>query len=263
MSRFSQDPVPEVAEGSAAYYTLLFTPTVKREAVTALFALHREFDEITTRRGEPGVAQVKLQWWDDEIRRLAAGEPRHPVTQALVDQASVPGSRELLLEMVACTSALGGALQEAALDRAVELECRRSAALMGAMARLLIDEDDADDDILVPARSIGAGARLCALLRQEPGLAPSRAQLAIEARDALAQGLMSIPADCRARLGPLMVYGQIHRLRLRRLDRTDARPTRLANALATLTEVVAAWRTARRAARATVPPPVRGLEHES
>ncbi len=170
MSRFSQEPVPGVPEGSAAYYALLFTPSEKRAAVTALFALHQELDEITIRRGEPAVAQVKLQWWDDEIRRLAAGEPRHPITQAMADQTSVSGSRELLLEMVACTSALGGALQEDALDRAIELECRRSAALIGAMARLLADEDG-DDDILVPARSIGAGARLSALLRQEPGLA--------------------------------------------------------------------------------------------
>jgi len=262
MSRFSQEPVPGVPEGSAAYYALLFTPSEKRAAVTALFALHQELDEITIRRGEPAVAQVKLQWWDDEIRRLAAGEPRHPITQAMADQTSVSGSRELLLEMVACTSALGGALQEDALDRAIELECRRSAALIGAMARLLADEDG-DDDILVPARSIGAGARLSALLRQEPGLAASRAQLAAEARDGLDQGLLGIPAHCRARLGPILVYGQVHRLRLNRLDQTDARPSRLANAIATLTEVVIAWRTARRAARATAPPPVRGLEHES
>ncbi len=263
MSRFSQDPVPAVAEGSAAYYALLFTPTEKRAAVTALFALHRELDEITIRRGEPAVAQVKLQWWDDEIRRLAAGEPRHPITRAMVDQTSVSGSRELLLEMVACTSALGGALQEDALDRAMELECRRSAALIGAMARLLADEDAADDDILVPARSIGAGACLSALLRQESGLAASRAQLAAEARDGLDQGLLGIPAHCRPRLGPIMVYGQVHRLRLSRLDQADARPSRLSNAIATLTEVVTAWRTARRAARAAAPPPVRGSEHES
>ena len=138
---FQSGPGARVAEGSAAYYALLFTPSEKRAAVTALFALHRELDEITIRRGEPAVAQVKLQWWDDEIRRLAAGEPRHPITQAMVDQTSVSGSRELLLEMVACTSALGGALQEDALDRAIELECRRSAALIGAMARLLADED--------------------------------------------------------------------------------------------------------------------------
>ncbi|MGB5622074.1 MAG: hypothetical protein WBN65_06235, partial [Gammaproteobacteria bacterium] len=125
------------------------------------------------------------------------------------------------------------------------------------------DEDTADDDILVPARSIGAGARLVTLLRQQAGLAPSRMQLAGEARDGLDQGLLGIPAQYRARLGPIMVYGQIYRLRLSRLDQAGARSSRLSTAIATLTEVVTAWRTARRAARAEAPPLIKGSEHES
>lgn len=263
MSRASPDPVPEIPEGSAAYYAHLFTPPERRPALTALFALHRELDEISARRGEATVAQVKLQWWDDEIRRLAAGEPRHPVTKALAGEPSMPGSRDLLLEMVGCTAALAGALQESAFDRAIELECRRAAALLGAVARMLIDDDPADEDILLPARNIGAGGRLVTLLRQEAALAPSRSQLVPEARAGLDEGMSTIPPDRRPGLGPVLVFAQVQRLRLSRIGQPADPQSRLAGALVTLREVMAAWQTARRAAKSAAPAPVRESNHES
>lgn len=263
MSRVSPDPVPEIPEGSAAYYAHLFTPPERRPALTALFALHREFDEISARRGEAAVTQVKLQWWDDEIRRLAAGEPRHPVTTALAGEPSMPGSRELLLEMVGCTAALAGALSESAFDRAVELECRRAAALLGAVARMLIDDDTADGEILLPARNIGAGGRLVTLLRQEAALSASGHQLAPEARAGLDEGLSTIPPDRRPGLGPVLVFGQVQRMRLSRLGQPVDPGSRVAGAFATLREVMTAWQTARRAARAVAPAPVRESNHAS
>lgn len=261
MSRLSQEPVPGIPEGSAAYYAHLFTPPPRRAALTALFALHREFDEISARHGEPPVTQVKLQWWDEEIRRLTAGQPRHPVTSALAGEPSIPGSRALLLEMVGCTGALAEALHGSAFERAVELECRRAAALLGAVARMLVADDAADEDILLPARHVGAGARLVTLLRQEPGLSASRPQLAPEARDSLDQGLGGIPPAHRPALGPVLVYGQVQRLRLGRPGQPAHSRSRFRAAFATLGEVITAWRTARRAANSRAPAPIREPNH--
>lgn len=261
MSRVSPDPVPGIPEGSAAYYAHLFTPPERRPALTALFALHREFEELSARQGEPALTQVKLQWWDDEVRRLAAGEPRHPVTTALAGEPSMRGSRDLLREMVGCTGALAGALRESAFDRAVELECRRAAALLGAVARMLIDDEAADGEILLPARNIGAGGRLVTLLRQEAALRASGDQLVPEARAGLDEGLNTIPPGRRPGLGPVLVFGQVNRLRLSRLGRPADPESRLAGAFATLREVMTAWQTARRAAKAIAPAPVRESSH--
>ena len=39
--------------------------------------------QLLTEVSDPGVARAKLQWWRDELLRTQAGEPRHPLSQAL------------------------------------------------------------------------------------------------------------------------------------------------------------------------------------
>jgi phytoene synthase len=69
--------------GSTLYYSLLFVPNDQRRAATALYAFLREVTDVTDECREEGVARVKLQWWRDEVQRMFAGQPRHPVTTAL------------------------------------------------------------------------------------------------------------------------------------------------------------------------------------
>ncbi|MDD2833621.1 MAG: presqualene diphosphate synthase HpnD [Methylotenera sp.] len=69
--------------GSSFYYSFIFLPQKKREAITALYAFCREVDDIVDECTELKVAQVKLAWWKDEIRNLYLGNPIHPVTKAL------------------------------------------------------------------------------------------------------------------------------------------------------------------------------------
>lgn len=69
--------------GSSFYYSFMFLPKQKREAITALYAFCREVDDIVDECTELKVAQVKLAWWKDEIRNLYKGNPIHPVTKAL------------------------------------------------------------------------------------------------------------------------------------------------------------------------------------
>ena len=71
-------------EGSSGYYALLFAPAAARDGLAALAAYRAEVLEIPHEVSDPGVGAVKLNWWQEEIERLGQGEPRHPITQALL-----------------------------------------------------------------------------------------------------------------------------------------------------------------------------------
>lgn len=71
------------ASGSSFYYSFLFLPKAKREAITALYAFCREVDDIADECADINIARTKLAWWRNEIRQLYSGKPQHPVSQAL------------------------------------------------------------------------------------------------------------------------------------------------------------------------------------
>jgi phytoene synthase len=73
------------ASGSSFYYSFLFLPQPRRQAITALYAFCREVDDIADECTDLQIARTKLAWWRTEIANLYAGQPQHPVTQALVD----------------------------------------------------------------------------------------------------------------------------------------------------------------------------------
>lgn len=72
------------ASGSSFYYSFLFLPSDKRQAITALYAFCREVDDIADECQEAQTALIKLNWWRDEIARLYQHQPQHPVSQALL-----------------------------------------------------------------------------------------------------------------------------------------------------------------------------------
>src|SRR5262245_21045634 len=71
--------------GSSFYYSFLFLPQERRDAITALYAFCREVDDVVDSVHEPGVARAKLAWWRDEVASAYAGTAQHPVTRALQD----------------------------------------------------------------------------------------------------------------------------------------------------------------------------------
>jgi phytoene synthase len=70
--------------GSSFYYSFMFSPKAKREAITALYAFCREVDDVVDECKEASVARIKLAWWRNEIHGLYLGNPQHPVSKALV-----------------------------------------------------------------------------------------------------------------------------------------------------------------------------------
>ena len=73
------------ASGSSFYYSFRVLKPATRDAITAFYALCRELDDVVDECSDANVARLKLAWWRDEIGRLYAGTPQHPVTRALTD----------------------------------------------------------------------------------------------------------------------------------------------------------------------------------
>jgi phytoene synthase len=69
--------------GSSFYYAFLFLPPEPRRAITALYALGREVDDVVDESTDASLARLKLAWWRGQIDKMYSGTPEHPVAQAL------------------------------------------------------------------------------------------------------------------------------------------------------------------------------------
>ena len=122
------------SSGSSFYYSFLFLPSNRRRAITALYAYCREVDDVVDECEDVQIAAVKLAWWRQELGRLYAGHPEHPVTQALLPtltEFNLP--QEQLLEII---DGMEMDLQQTRyLDfKALSLYCYRVASVVGLLA---------------------------------------------------------------------------------------------------------------------------------
>jgi phytoene synthase len=69
--------------GSAAYYLARFAHPEERDRLAAWLAWFDVLEQMVRRASDPGVTRLKLDWWREEIERLARGEAQHPLSRAL------------------------------------------------------------------------------------------------------------------------------------------------------------------------------------
>jgi phytoene synthase len=261
------------ASGSSFYYSFLFLPPDRRRAITALYAYCREVDDIVDEMQDPRVAQAKLGWWSEEIGRLYAGEPQHPVSRALAPHLAPFDIRRerllLVLEGMAmdlqqnryldfptlaryCHNVAGvvgelaagifGATQEGTYEYA------RKLGLALQLTNILRDvgEDARRGRVYLPLDDLKQhGVKVADLLagRYVDGYLPLMQFQAQRARRVYAEALAALPAADRRAQRPGLIMGAIYATLLDEIERESFRVLHQRIALTPLRKLWIAWRT--------------------
>jgi 15-cis-phytoene synthase len=149
--------------GSSFYYSFMFLPADRRQAITALYAFCREVDDVVDECHDLSLAQTKLEWWRQEIGRVFAATPTHPVGHALKDViATFNLPQEQLLEIID-----GMAMdlsQTRYLDfKGLQLYCYRVASVVGLLAAEIFGYQDRQT--LKYAHDLGMAFQLTNIIR--------------------------------------------------------------------------------------------------
>jgi phytoene synthase len=189
--------------GSSFYYSFLFLPPERRRAITALYAFCREVDDVVDECADPELAQAKLAWWRDEIRRSFSGQPQHPVALAL---APVVRSFDLPAEQF--QEIIDGMEMDLRQNRyldfkALQLYCYRVASVVGLMA----------------AEIFGYGDRRTLRYAHDLGLAFQLTNIIRDVGEDARRGRIYLPLDelRRFEVKPAEILDAKHSERFRRL----------------------------------------------
>jgi phytoene synthase len=107
----------------------LFAAPEAREPLLGIYALMAEWHALLDPDTEADVARIKLAWWGDEMSRLAAGSPLHPISRYL---ANLGGTAAIDWSPLGHpVSAAAAQVAGVPLERAAELQSHAD-ALFGA-----------------------------------------------------------------------------------------------------------------------------------
>jgi phytoene synthase len=81
-------PGPGFPLASLRYFVWLYSPPEQQRVVQSLLGLEREIAGTQRAVTEHQVVHVRLEWWRAECERLGAGNPIHPLTRALAEEAN-------------------------------------------------------------------------------------------------------------------------------------------------------------------------------
>ncbi len=114
-----------VPPGTARYWSWLFAARESREPLLGIYALLAEWRALMDPGTETPVAQLKLAWWQEEMQRLTAGAPAHPVSHYL---AALPraGATDFA-PLIGAVQAAARHVAGAPLERGEDLEAHSSA----------------------------------------------------------------------------------------------------------------------------------------
>jgi len=151
--------------GSMRYFSLLYTPEDRRDAVLALYVIDSEIRE-SSRSASHDVAHTRMTWWRAETDRLVNGNPQHPATRLLSDRWS--GDRSVFAKLHEILAAADMDLAKMTFNNQQELRayCSRSGgALQELVASQLASPQPLDESSRAIANKLGVGIRLVEMLR--------------------------------------------------------------------------------------------------
>lgn len=149
--------------GSSFYYSFLFLPPQRRQAITALYAFCREVDDVVDETSDPSIASNTLDWWRREVQNMLAGSPNHPVTRALQPHLSAFNIRGEHL-MAVIDGMEMDLTQTRYLDfPALQKYCWHVASVVGIMSASIFG--CSDERTLVYAEKLGMAFQLTNIIR--------------------------------------------------------------------------------------------------
>jgi phytoene synthase len=134
-------PVPKTLEatyraraiplGSVRYWSWLFASSAARAPLLGVYALLAEWNALLDPATEVSASRIKLAWWQQEIERLNARAPLHPICVYL---ASLPRAAEI--DFTPLSRAIDASVAELSgvpLERSSELEPHAGALRAGPL----------------------------------------------------------------------------------------------------------------------------------
>ena len=149
--------------GSSFYYSFLFLPPARRQAIMALYAFCREVDDVVDECNDPALASTKLAWWRMEVERIASKQATHPVGLAL--QAVSPKIEIAAARLNEIIDGMEMDLQQTRyLDfTGLSLYCYRVASVVGLLAAGIFGYRDAQTEKY--AHDLGMAFQLTNIIR--------------------------------------------------------------------------------------------------
>ncbi|MEY3183308.1 MAG: hypothetical protein RLZ35_1293 [Pseudomonadota bacterium] len=149
--------------GSSFYYSFLFLPPEKYQAIIPIYAFCREVDDIVDECHSPEIAQQKLAWWHSEIQALFSGHPSHPITQAIMPHIKPYGLHQHLFEEI-----LNGMLMDLKYQgyesfNDLKLYCHCVASAVGLLVAPIFGYTD--NKTLEYAKNLGIALQLVNIIR--------------------------------------------------------------------------------------------------
>ena len=259
--------------GSSFYYSFLFLPQERRRAITALYAFCREVDDVVDEVVDPQLAGTKLAWWRQEVGRLFAGDPQHPVTRALLPTLAPYGVTAQRLNEI-----LDGMEMDLAQTRyldfaALERYCYCVAGAVGLLAagifgyadaRTLeyakhlgtafqltniirdVGEDARKNRIYLPMEDLqrfGVTAADLLHARVSPGFPALMAFQAARARSYYGKAMAQLPAVDRRAQRPGLIMAAIYAALLAEIERDGFQVLTQRTSLTPLRKLWIAWKT--------------------
>ena len=151
------------SSGSSFYYSFLFLPPARRQAIMALYAFCREVDDVVDECNDPTLASTKLAWWRMEVERIASKQATHPVGLAL--QAVSP---EIEISAARLNEIIDGMEMDLQQTRYLDftglsLYCYRVASVVGLLAAGIFGYRDAQTEKY--AHDLGMAFQLTNIIR--------------------------------------------------------------------------------------------------